>query len=206
MKKKLPLLLLLAAIMFSVNANAQLKLGVKGGLNVSSMSFSDDVFDGSNRTGWFIGPTLKFTVPVVGLGFDISALYNQASSKVWNVENESVEKTVKRQSVEIPINVRYGVGLGSLANIFLFAGPQFGFNVGDDEFKWTSASSYENTFQLKKSNISVNVGLGLTISHIQASANYNIACGKTGEASVVNAVKKYNGRNNNWQIALAYFF
>ncbi len=120
--------------MFSVNANAQLKLGVKGGLNVSSMSFSDDVFDGSNRTGWFIGPTLKFTVPVVGLGFDVSALYNQASSKVWNVEYESGEETVKRQSVEIPINVRYGVGLGSLANIFLFAGPQFGFIVGDDEF------------------------------------------------------------------------
>ncbi len=63
-----------------------------------------------------------------------------------------------------------------------------------------------NTFPLRKASISVNVGLGLTISHIQASANYNIACGKTGEASVVNAVKKYNGRNNNWQIALAYFF
>lgn len=212
MKKVLPLLMLAVAMMFAHSASAQVKFGLKGGLNVSKISFSEDVFDGSNRSGWFVGPTLKFTVPIVGLSFDASALYDQRSSKVQNVSSSSGETTVKQQSVVVPINARYGFGLSSLANIYFFAGPQFGFNVGDDEFKWTSTNDYKNTFQLKKSNFSINVGAGVTLlSHLQVSANYNIACGKTGEAvfeqvgeGINNTISK--GRTNSWQVAVAYYF
>lgn len=166
-----------------------MKLGVKGGLNVSKMSVSSDVLDADNRAGWFIGPTLKLTVPIVGLSFDVSALYDQKSTKVSDDNNGS--KTIKQQAIDIPVNVRYGVGLGDAANIFFFAGPQFAFNVGDMEFKWNSTSSYENTFQLRKSTLSVNVGAGVTLlSHLQLTANYNIACGKTGDATVWNTVEK----------------
>ena len=197
--------------MATIPASAQVKLGVKGGLNVSKMSVSSDVLDADNRAGWFIGPTLKFTVPVVGLSFDVSALYDQKSTKVSDANNGS--KTIKQQAIDIPVNVRYGVGLGDAANLFFFAGPQFAFNVGDKEFKWNSTSSYENTFQLKKSTLSINVGAGVTLlSHLQLTANYNIACGKTGDATVWNTIEKTsqavvkNGRTNSWQIGLAYFF
>lgn len=197
--------------MAAIPVSAQVKLGVKGGLNVSKMSVSSDVLDADNRAGWFIGPTLKFTVPIVGLSFDVSALYDQKSTKVSDDTNGS--KTIKQQAIDIPVNVRYGVGLGDAANIFFFAGPQFAFNVGDKEFKWNSTSSYENTFQLKKSTLSVNVGAGVTLlSHLQLTANYNIACGKTGDATVWNTVEKTseavvkNGRTNSWQVGVAYFF
>jgi opacity protein-like surface antigen len=197
--------------MATIPASAQVKLGVKGGLNVSKMSVSSDVLDADNRAGWFIGPTLKLTVPIVGLSFDVSALYDQKSTKVSDDNNGS--KTIKQQAIDIPVNVRYGVGLGDAANIFFFAGPQFAFNVGDKEFKWNSTSSYENTFQLRKSTLSVNVGAGVTLlSHLQLTANYNIACGKTGDATVWNTVEKTsqevvkNGRTNSWQVGVAYFF
>jgi opacity protein-like surface antigen len=197
--------------MATIPASAQVKLGVKGGLNVSKMSVSSDVLDADNRAGWFFGPTLKLTVPIVGLSFDVSALYDQKSTKVSDDNNGS--KTIKQQAIDIPVNVRYGVGLGDAANIFFFAGPQFAFNVGDKEFKWNSTSSYENTFQLKKSTLSVNVGAGVTLlSHLQLTANYNIACGKTGDATVWNTVEKTsqevvkNGRTNSWQVGVAYFF
>lgn len=197
--------------MAAIPASAQVKLGVKGGLNVSKMSVSSDVLDADNRAGWFIGPTLKLTVPIVGLSFDVSALYDQKSTKVSDANNGS--KTIKQQAIDIPVNVRYGVGLGDAANLFFFAGPQFAFNVGDKEFKWNSTSSYENTFQLKKSTLSVNVGAGVTLlSHLQLTANYNIACGKTGDATVWNTIEKTNeavvknGRTNSWQVGVAYFF
>lgn len=212
MKKYLSLLFLAVALMVSRSADAQVKFGLEGGLNVSKMSFSQDVFDGNNRAGWFVGPTVKFTLPVVGLSFDASALYDQRSSKVQNTDAAGGETTVKQQEINIPVNLRYGVGLGSLANIFLFAGPQFGFNVGDEEFSWTSMGSYKNTFQFQKSNLSVNVGLGVTLrSHLQFSANYNIACSKTGEAKVLNTVTNtvtsvYKGHTNSWQVAVAYYF
>ena len=211
MKKILSLVFLVAAMMFATSANAQVKFGLKGGLNVTSMSFSEDVFDASNKTGFFVGPMVKVTVPIVGLSFDAAALYDQkeADVKYTGTDGELGKTTVRQKSINIPVNVRYGFGLSSLANAFLFAGPQGGINVGDKNFKWNETSSYS----LKKSNFSVNVGAGVTLlSHLQISANYNIACGKSADASLVKAAEaltnagKDKSRTNSWQIALGYWF
>ena len=211
MKKILSLVFLVAAMMFATSANAQVKFGLKGGLNVTSMSFSEDVFDASNKTGFFVGPMVKVTVPIVGLSFDAAALYDQkeADVKYTGTDGELGKTTVRQKSINIPVNVRYGFGLSSLANAFLFAGPQWGINVGDKNFKWIETCSYS----LKKSNFSVNVGAGVTLlSHLQISANYNIACGKSADASLVKAAEaltnagKDKSRNNSWQIALGYWF
>lgn len=193
----------------ATNAQAQIKFGLKGGVNVTSMSFNRDVLDASNRTGFFIGPTVKFTLPIVGLGIDASALYDQreAKLKVDNVESDPI----KTQSINVPINVRYGFGLGSMASIFLFAGPQFGFNVGDkNQTIFKDAAEW----RLNSSNFSVNVGAGvMLLSHLQVSANYNIACGKTGDVTLSSVagdafkdLTSSKGRANAWQIALAYYF
>lgn len=213
MKKIFTTAVLAAAMLFSVNsAEAQVKFGIKGGLNVTSMSLDSKVLDAENRAGFFIGPTLKFTLPVVGLGIDASALYDQREAKAKaEVEGAEVESNFKTQSVNIPINVRYGFGLGSTASIFLFAGPQFGFNVGD---KNQSIFKDMGEWRLKSSTFSVNVGVGaMLLSHLQLSANYNIACGKTGDMTVSKALGETgqnlfskNGRTNAWQIGLAYYF
>lgn len=213
MKKIFTTAVLAAAMLFSANsAEAQAKFGIKGGLNVTSMSLDSKVLDAENRAGFFIGPTLKFTLPVVGLGIDASALYDQREAKAKaEVEGAEVESNFKTQSVNIPINVRYGFGLGSTASIFLFAGPQFGFNVGD---KNQSIFKDMGEWRLKSSTFSVNVGVGaMLLSHLQLSANYNIACGKTGDMTVSKALGETgqnlfskNGRTNAWQIGLAYYF
>lgn len=213
MKKIFTTAVLAAAMLFSANsAEAQVKFGIKGGLNVTSMSLDSKVLDAENRAGFFIGPTLKFTLPVVGLGIDASALYDQREAKAKaEVEGAEVESNFKTQAVNIPINVRYGFGLGSTASIFLFAGPQFGFNVGD---KNQSIFKDMGEWRLKSSTFSVNVGVGaMLLSHLQLSANYNIACGKTGDMTVSKALGETgqelfskNGRTNAWQIGLAYYF
>lgn len=211
MKKIFSSLLVAAALMIGITAKAQVKFGVKGGVNVTSMSFNNSVFDASNRTGFFIGPTVKIQLPLVGLGIDASALYDQREAKVKYTgtgTSYTTDKTLRCQAINVPINLRYGWGLSSLANVFLFAGPQFGFNVGKK-----SQDLIENTsWSVKNSNFSVNVGAGFTVlSHLQISANYNIVCGKTSDASlqkvgeqIVN--KEARSRANAWQIALAYYF
>ena len=208
--KKIFSVALLATMLFATSASAQIKFGVKGGLNVTSMSLDSKVLDASNQAGFFIGPTVKFTLPIVCLGVDASALYDQRSAKIGVENNEgglTGEQTVKQQQIAIPINLRYGIGLGDAASIFFFAGPQFGFNVGDKEQKLWGVTDWK----MKSSNFSVNLGLGATLlKHLQVSANYNIACGKTGEIEAVDAVRsvigKGEGKNNAWQIAVAYYF
>lgn len=208
MKKLFTLVLMTVALLTATTASAQVKFGVKGGLNVTDMHLNDEVFDKSNQAGWYIGPTVKVSLPVTGLGVDIAALYDYRSAKVTDPSNEEVK--VKQQSINVPVNLRYGIGLGSLASIIFHAGPQIGFNVGDKNFKWTDTSNYA----LKKSNFSFNVGLGVSVAkHLEVTGNYNIACGKTADATVLKTVQdvagtavKSHSRNNSWQIGLAYYF
>ena len=198
MKKILTIAVLFTALMTAVPAKAEVKFGLKGGLNLTSISLDANAISKSNQAGFFIGPTFKFTIPIVGLGFDASALYDQRKAEVDDT-------SIKQQSIQIPINLRYGIGLGSTASIYFFAGPQFGFNVGDKDIK-TDVGNW--TF--KSSNISANVGLGLMLlRHLQISANYNFGLGKTGELEqdIPGAIKSIDdGKLNAWQIGLTYFF
>ena len=213
MKKIIATLMFAVALMTAGTADAQVKFGLKGGLNVTSMSFNSSVLDASNRTGFFVGPTVKIQLPLVGLGLDASALYDQREAKVsvadsYTGNTNTTEKTLRSKAINIPINLRYGWGLGSMANVFLFAGPQFGLTAGKKNQELTD----NTTWSVKNSNFSVNVGAGFTVlSHLQLSANYNIVCGKTSDASLKNVGeqivdKEARSRANAWQIALAYYF
>ena len=207
------MLLLVAAVAMAMPSQAQVKFGLKGGLNLTSISASGTLSDNlKNKEGFHIGPTVKIGLPVVGLAIDVSALYDQRSAKVtdvYDLNNNKVESTIKSQSLQIPINVRYGVGLGSVANLFAFAGPQFGFNLGDKNQKILSEAA---NWTLKSSNLSANVGIGATLlGHLQVTANYNFALGKTGEIEPLGAAKSTwdavtDGKTSAWQISAAYFF
>ena len=199
MKKIFAVVLL--AVAFAMPSKAQFSWGIQAGLNMSNISVKDAADNVGtavkSRTGFFVGPTVKFTLPLVGLGIDASALYDQREGKAG-------DETIKSQSIQIPINVRYGFGLGSVAEVFAFAGPQFGFKLsGDKDFgaaEWT----------LKSSNLSANIGNGATVlSKLQAKLNYNIALGKTGEvdATVAGVTKEISSAKfNAWQVSLAWFF
>ena len=209
MKKITAVFTLVAVLMFglSVPVQAQVQFGVKGGLNVGSMSLNNDLLKASNRTGYYFGPTVTFTLPVVGIGIAAAALYDQRETKLSNdklKETSSFEKTVKQQQIVVPINLRYNIGLSKMAALLFYAGPQFGFNVGD---KNQSIDGKRIDWHFKNSNLSINAGAGvMLLNHLQVSVNYNIACGKTGEATVDNTIDAIKARNHAWQVGAAYYF
>ena len=198
--KKILTIIAIACIAFATPSQAQVKFGLKGGLNLTSLS-ADNIAGGvSNKSGFFVGPTVKFTLPVVGLSLDASALYDQRNAKIKNAD-----ATVKFQSVQIPINVRYGFGLSSVVNVFAFAGPQFGFNIGDKSKLLDQMGSWS----LKSSNISGNVGIGATVfSKLQITANYNFQLSKSGEVEYKDNGATQTGKMkfNSWQLGLGYYF
>ncbi|MGP1591474.1 MAG: porin family protein [Prevotella sp.] len=204
MRKFLFSALIALMVLLSTNANAQVSFGVKGGLNVSSMKLKSEVAEPSNKAGFFIGPTAKFTLPVVGLGIDASLLYDQRESKVKG-SNSTISTTLVQRQVVLPINLRYSTGLGSFASVFAFAGPQFGFNVDDK-----SKNIIQNVadWKFNNSNFSINFGVGTTLlKHLQLTANYNVACGKTGEMTILQGAHSVvEGRNSSWQLGAAFFF
>lgn len=195
--KKILAIIAVACITFATSTQAQVKFGLKGGLNLTTLSAGDIDKAISNRSGFYIGPTVKFTLPVVGLSVDGAALYDQRSAK-----SKIYGETVKSQSIQIPVNVRYGIGLSSIVNVFAFAGPQFGFNIGDK----SKVLQEIGNWSLKSSNISGNVGIGATVfSKLQITANYNFQLSKTGEVVLEDgSVDKV--KFNSWQLGLGYYF
>lgn len=199
MKRFFSALMVMALLLITIPANAQLKFGVKGGLNISKVSVSKDILKSDNQTGFFIGPMAEFTVPVVGLGFDVAALYNQSGVAVSDVDGEA-NSTLK--TVEIPINVKWTFGLGSTAGVYVAAGPQFGFNVGN--------RIIQDLYEFKKNNTTFNVGAGVKlIRHLQIGVNYNFGLSRVVSIIGNDEFKEFAGekiRNNTWQISLAYLF
>ena len=198
MKKIFTTIVLMAAMLVAIPAKAGINFGIKGGYNITNFSFSEDVIAKDNQQGFFIGPSLKIGIPVLPIGFEIAALYDQRDAKL---EGEKISQ----KSINIPINVRYELGLGDMAGIYVAAGPQFGFDIGDKSFSFDDVADYK----LKDSNLSLNLGAGIRlVSHLEIGFNYNIALGKTGEFNEVDGAKNLvgNGKANAWQISAAYYF
>ena len=206
---KTTLLAIALTFAFSLAAEAQLKFGVRAGANLVNMKMSDGVqnLSGNNRSGFYVGPTIKFGLPIVGLGIDASAVYDQRTSDVayTNEQGNPASERVTARAISIPINVRYGINV-SIVELFAFAGPQFGFNLSKSKYLGT------NEWTWRSSNLSVNVGVGFCVlDKVEVKANYNIACGKTGEVNVWNATKttvvdSFKSKYNSWQVGVAYYF
>lgn len=194
MKKLLSTLMVIACLALAIPAQAQIKFGVKAGLNVSKLHLSEETFSSDNRAGFFVGPTAEFTLPLLGLGIDGSVLYNQ-----FGVDSE--EGTSTKKSIEIPINLRWAVGFSSLVGAYVAVGPQFGFNVGD---RW-----FDEVCEFKKNTTSFNVGAGLKLlGHLQVGANYNFALKDNGKihSGDIEDLTTIGFKQNTWQVSVAYLF
>ncbi len=199
---------LIAALMIggATTASAQINFGVVGGLNVSKLSYDrSTLFDSENRAGWFIGPKMWVKVPIVGLGINAALEYNQRRlyGEVKNSDG-TISKADYYKSIEIPINVRYSIGLASLASIYAETGPQFGFTVGN--------KTPSEIVKFKSSNVTWNVGLGVRlVNHLEIGAAYNIALSNFGDIHIpviseVTKNAKSDFKTNSWQISAAYIF
>lgn len=192
MKKVFSVMMVAFALMMAVPAQAQLiKFGVKGGMNFSELDFDKknlgDVADSS--TGFFIGPMAEITLPIIGLGVDGAVMYSQRG-----------KGDAKQQGIEVPVNLKYTFGLGSMFGIYLAAGPDFYYN-----FKDIDSSLWET----KKSQVSINLGAGLKLLRkLQVGVNYQIPLKDSYYYNdmVVDGLTKGGVKTKTWQVSLAYIF
>lgn len=198
MKKIFGVLMVAVCLLMAAPAQAQLHFGVKGGLNLSKVSFSKSDLKGDNKTGWFIGPMAEFTVPIIGVGADVAALYSQS-----DLAAQDGFGNAKLKTIEVPVNLKWSFGFGSLLGAYIAAGPQFGFNIGNKN---------DFVYKLKKNNTSFNVGAGVKLlKHLQVGVNYNFALSHTAVYDMGDLSSDYNHeavkvKNNTWQVSLAYLF
>ena len=188
MKKVLSVLMVAVALMMAAPAQAQLiKFGVKGGMNFSKLD--TDVkswYDAKeSSTGFFIGPMAEVTLPILGLGVDGALMYSQRGSG-----------EVKQEGLEIPVNLKWSFGLGSMLGAYLAAGPDFFFNFKDVDWE---------AVKVNKTQVSLNLGAGVKLlKKLQVGLNYQIPMGDSFEWKDVSSIG--TAKNKTWQVSLAYIF
>jgi len=200
-------ILAIITLFTAVPAAAQFNWGIKAGVNLAQKP--SDIEDVKGKTGWFVGPMAKFTLPIVGLGLEANLLYSQSSTEVQG-------ETIERKTVDLPVYLRYEFSLpvvNKFLEPFLAVGPQWSWNVGDKTFSVgniLAGSQNFSEYTLRSSNLSLNLGLGaIVLDHIQVHANYNIALGSTSDYreatdAALNLVTK--SKTNTWQVSVAYIF
>jgi len=197
MKKIISVLMVVVAVAIAVPAQAQIKLGVKGGLNLAKADFDKSDLKTSNFTGFFIGPMVDINIPIVGLGVDGALMFSQRGAKV---EGE----TEKVNGIEVPINLKYSIGLGSLASVYLAAGPDFFFSFKDD------IEAEGGKWDIKRSQLGINLGAGVKlVNHLQVGVNYQLPIGKTAEFAFDSNTAgniKDSFKTKMWQVSVAYIF
>ncbi len=213
MKKQVLFLGLLIALLSVAETSAQIKIGVKGGLNLSNVAIkgASDGYSINSRAGFFVGPTALVATPVKGLELDASLLFDQRGVETETpglLPGPSYKTTTTRSQIAIPVNIRYNLISGNKATLFAFAGPQFDINVGKKENKLDYGD-----FVFNKSSFSVNAGIGLMISqHVQIAANYNVVCGKDAGIWINRQLDTKDNRQvkksrfNAWQFSVGYYF
>ena len=195
MKKIVSVLMVAVALMMVAPAQAQLiKFGVKGGLNMSKIDWGKE-----NSTGFFIGPMAEITLPIIGLGIDGALMYSQKTNLSYEYAGNDVSSVdLKEQGIEIPINLKYSFGLGSLLGVYLAAGPDFFYNFKDID---------ATAFKAKKSQVAINLGAGVKLlKKLQVGITYQIPMGDSFEWKDAVAKVANGTKTKTWQVSAAYIF
>lgn len=191
----------LLSLCSAMPAAAQFRFGIKAGVNVSNLHFDKSTFDSDNRAGFTGGVMAEFTVPLIGVGADLSAMYVRRDAKF--MENNNITKN-NRDYIEIPLNLKYKLSLPAISHIiapFVTTGPSISF--------LTSRQAVSDVWKNKKASWAWNFGFGVQlVKKLQIAASYGIGLDKamefTGNSELVNS--GIESKNRYWTVTAAYLF
>ena len=196
MNKKI-ILIAIALIGLSLQAAAQVRLGLRGGMTVGELRFDRDIIDSDNRMGYCAGLVVDLAIPVVGLGIEASAMYTHRNNRLTDGQ-----RSFKRHYIEVPVYARYRLPITGVEHVFApiaFTGPTLAVLFGDN-----APAGYDK----RKTCMSWDVGLGADLfRHLRLTATYGI--GLTKALSVVD--REYTGttvegKDRHWTLNAAWLF
>ena len=198
MKKILnTLMLAFGLLLMAMPADAQIRFGVKGGVNLTQVETNLKAIK-DNSTGYFIGPMIEATIPGIGLGVDGAIMYAQRG-----------KDELKMEGIEVPLNLKATIGAGSSLSIFLAVGPDFFLNLKDIDLGAIDATIDGYKAKEKKAQVGLNLGGGVKLmQHLQLGLNYMIPLGDSFSfKKAADAVgEEESFKYKTWQLTLAYIF
>ena len=195
---------LLAFLMTGSTISAQPRFGVKAEVGINKPSLSKEVYSVENMNTFKIGPTVEFMLPVMDFGIDASLLYSNEKMKVKDFKADKSLTEVSSHYIDVPVNLKYKMGIISPLKVYLAAGPYAQFKVAGDEFKLDVIT---DKVEEKKFQAGINLGLGAdVINRVQVGFNYRLKL--TDDYSVNEPTWKdlLNDNKGFWSLTATLYF
>ncbi|MDR0726150.1 MAG: PorT family protein [Prevotellaceae bacterium] len=176
------ILLILVAFMFIGSIQAQLRFGIKAGVNFSEFNSKKQELQ-TDGTAWQVGFASQLKIPLIGLGIQPELLYSVNKGKDNSIGYFTVPVNIRWQPLPIPV-----------IKPVILAGPYFGYAVnfkGFDNFK----------DDIKRFDWGIGLGLGVEIWKLQIEGRYNWGMQDIGEK-----LKKLDLKSNVFTLSAIYFF
>lgn len=203
--KKLFFTLLVFMTFFTAVTAGPLSFGVTAGMNISKGETNKD-WSPDSENGWFAGLQLKASLPIIGLGVDVSALYSQETVSIPVTSGTTIStETEKLKYVAVPLHLRYDLsipGINLAVVPFVFTGPQAGLAIGKLD------KAYQDKITTKDLVWRYDLGFGaILLKHLQASYSYSFPLSNTYEGKFSDKDKfDEDYKQGVHRISLTYFF
>lgn len=198
MKKIFQVLAISATAMISAQS-----FGVKGGANISTISKERSWDDTNAKLGYYVGVYMHAPVNAI-FSIQPEVLYNSVGVKY---DNDRVSHTLGLDYISAPIMFQFE----PIPNLFVEAGPQFSFLIGNSDRNKTddvvTIKKYRNNSNYNNFDMAGAIGVGFRVNNITIGARYVAGftdIKKSGSTSWSNDDKQL--RNNALQIGLQYGF
>ncbi|WP_295126500.1 porin family protein [uncultured Chitinophaga sp.] len=196
----------IAALGIAVGASAQARLGVKGGLNLSNITVSNDGSVDNNKmlAGWNAGLVADFPLSDI-LSIQPGVFYSTKGSKVERGNSGDVDyfkSTTNPAYIEIPVNFVGKIPLGGDGSnkFFIGLGPYAAFGIagknkyqlgsgdlavtGESNIKWDDDSPFntgdpnQGFDKYKRFDWGGNILTGFEFGNVIVSAQYGLGFAK----------------------------
>ncbi|WP_353139236.1 porin family protein [Pseudopedobacter sp.] len=168
--KKCILLMFVAMGLSHSAAYAQFNVGIKGGLNYSTIKAKNQEIDKSGILGYNLGVWAR-----VGNAFYLQPelyLGSKGAELKFEENGSSVEQTgkVKFTTLDLPVLLGTKFGLTNF-NLRLMAGPSFQFNLDTDESAFSQATDID-FYRYRDFVTNLQAGAGVDIGNISVDLRY----------------------------------
>ncbi|MDU1903735.1 MAG: porin family protein [Dysgonomonas sp.] len=190
-------ILVLVLGLFASTVQAQVRMGVKAGVNISKVS-GDNISDfvDNNLTGFHVGPTVEWLINGQ-FGLEGGLLYSEKGIKFKE------RKANRVGFIEVPIDLKYRFETGSIVKPYISAGPYISFKVsGDGKFSGMTDDVVDQ-WKAKSFGGGLNFRAGVELfNFLQVGAQYQLGLTDNYKADDGH----YSVKERIWSASAAVYF
>lgn len=175
---------------------AQIRLGVRGGVNISNVSDTKIADLGTeNVTGFYAGPTLEAML-LGRLGLETGIFYMQKGIHFKGNEDE------KTEYLEVPLSLKLGFPVTKFFKPYVMAGPYANLKISGNDNIIAIYDHVESAWETKSFSAGLNFGAGVELlKFVQVGVNYGLGLTDNYKASE----GSYSVKSRTWSATVAIY-